>query len=432
MKEMLDEKEISLQINDEAECRKVISVEITTSRYLDERKRIVQDLMKNVTLPGFRKGKVPANVVRTRFADQIKAKVLERILPLAYGHAITTEKLKPVGEPVFSDIEAEEDKPMTFKIDLEVAPEFEAQDYRGVKVESEEVRVGGEEIDDVLKTLQDREAEYVTVDRPAVSSDLVILDYAPLDKDDNPIKDQQVTDYPLALGTGQIIEKFEQAVAGTAAGATAKVDIEYPEDYKPERLTGKTVSYTFTVKEVREKRVHPLNDEFASTLDEKFTTMADLRRDIEKRLSEEKEREAKRVREEKAVDLLLERNPFDVPRTMIENFKKRLYEDDTKRREAAGVGPEEDDEKKKKIDELFERVALRNIKRYFLIDRIAEQENVTVSDEEIEEEIKRIAERSDKPLEEVNKVFNKGSDYVKNLTSSLREKKVFEIILGET
>lgn len=430
MENMFDEKDINLQVNHEAECRKVISVEIALSRYQDESERVVKDLMKTVNIPGFRKGKVPADIVKARYADQIKVKALERILPLAYGHAVSSEKLRPVAEPVFSDIEADGEKPLTFKIEVECAPEFGPTDYRGVDVKAEEVNIGDEEIDNVLKTLQDREAEFITVDRPAVSGDLVILDYAPLDENGDVIEDQQNTDYPIVLGTGQVFEQFDKAVAGTAVGVTSTVDIDYPDDYKPERLAGKKVTYTYTVKGVREKRVHPLDDEFAKKLDEKFKTIADLRSDIEKRLMEEKGREAKRKREETAVDLLIERNPFDAPRSMIDSFKQRLGEDDQKRREAAGVGPEEDEERKKEIDRLFEQVAVRNIKRYFLIGRIADEKNVTVSDEELDSEIERIANDSGKPLNDVKKVFKKGSENVNNLTMRLRERKVFEIILG--
>ncbi len=427
---MLDEKDINLQVNHEAECRKVISVEIAPSRYQDESERVVKDLMKTVSIPGFRKGKVPADIVKVRYADQIKVKAIERILPLAYGHVVSSEKLRPVAEPVFSDIEADGEKPLTFKIEVECAPEFGPTDYRGVDVKAEEVNIGDEEIDNVLKTLQDREAEFITVDRPAVSGDLVFLDYAPLDENGDVIEDQQNTDYPIVLGTGQVFEQFDKAVAGTAVGVTSKVDIDCPDDYKPERLAGKKVTYTYTVKGVREKRVRTLDDEFAKKLDEKFKTIADLRSDIEKRLMEEKGREAKRKREEMAVDLLIERNPFDAPRSMIDNFKQRLGEDDKKRREAAGVGPEEDEERKKEIDRLFEQVAVRNIKRYFLIGRIADEKNVTVSDEELDSEIERIANDSGKPLNDVKKVFKKGSENVNNLTMRLRERKVFEIIFG--
>jgi len=219
-------------------------------------------------------------------------------------------------------------------------------------------------------------------------------------------------------------------VAGKPAGSTGRVEIDYPEDYKPERLAGKKVTYEFTIKEVKEKRIPPLDDEFARKIDAKMDSLSTLRDDVKKRLTEEKAKEAQRKGEEKTIDLLLERNPFDVPRSMLERYKKELYREDEKRRQTLQIGPEEDEEKKKQIDDLFEQIASRNIKRYFLIEHIAQKEELDVADEEIESELQRISEDSGQPLDDVKKVFPKGSEHWVNLKIRLRERKVFEIILG--
>ena len=356
MERDIQDKEINIEISDERDCRKVISVQISPDRFESEKEQALKEFVKKVSLPGFRKGKVPEDVVRQQFGADIKNEALKNVLPLAYGHIVATEKLQPLGEPIFSDIKAEENEPLSFRVDVEVAPSFEIGDYHRVKVKAEKVKVSDEEIEDVLKNLQERGAEYVTVDRPAVNSDMVIMDFAPLGKDDEVIEKQHVvTDYPAQLGTGQLFPAFENAVTGRPAGSTGKVEIDYPEDYKPERLAGKKVTYEFTIKEVKEKRIPPLDDEFARKIDAKMDSMSALRDDVKKRLTEEKAKEAQRKGEEKAIDLLLERNPFDVPRSMIERYKKELYREDEKRRQALQVGPEEDEEKKKQIDDLFAR-----------------------------------------------------------------------------
>ena len=155
-----------------------------------------------------------------------------------------------------------------------------------------------------------------------------------------------------------------------------------------------------------------------------------LRADIEKRLRDEKEREAKRRREERAVDLIIEKNPFEVPLTMIERYRTELEAEDDRRRQAMGGPAELDEDQKKQRDELFEKVATRNIKRYFILERVAEREGVEVSDEEMNGELEKIREESGRPIEDVRKYFKKGSDQYARLKNSLREQKIFEIILG--
>ncbi|MCK4235661.1 MAG: trigger factor, partial [Candidatus Krumholzibacteria bacterium] len=349
MERKLDEQEISMNVSEEPNCRRVISVEIAPDCFQDEKERVLRAFVKKTSVPGFRKGKVPPGIVRRRFADEIHAEALKKILPLAYGHVVTSEKLEPIGEPVFSEIKVEDDEPLTFQVDVEVFPKIELSDFRQIEVKSEPVSVEEDEIEGVLKNLQEREAEYVTVDRSAVTSDIVVIDFGPVGIDDKVKEGKLVSDYPVQLGTGQLFADFEKAIAGTTKGATARVEIEYPEDHKPEHLASRKVLYEFTVKEVREKRVPPLNDEFAARIDPAFTNLSELREDISRRLSEEKERDGMRRREGKAIDLMIERFPFDVPGSLVEKFKGELYREDEKRRKMAGVGPEDDEEKKRQL-----------------------------------------------------------------------------------
>jgi trigger factor len=229
---------------------------------------------------------------------------------------------------------------------------------------------------------------------------------------------------------GHLFPEFETAIAGKPAGFTGRVEIVYPEDYGSEELKGRKVLYQFTVKEVKEKRLPALDDEFVRSVEEKFQNLKELREDIENRLRAEKEREVGRRREERAVDIILERNPFEVPLTMIERYRKELEAEDDRRRQAMGAPPETEEEQKTKRDKLFDTVATRNIKRYFVMERIAETEGIEVSDEEIEQELVKLGEESGRPIEDVKKYFKKGNDQYARLKNSLREQKIFKIILG--
>lgn len=430
MDRKLTEQDISVEIADEAGCRKVVSVEIAPERYRSERERVLKGLMKEVELPGFRKGKAPADIVRRRFTETIKSEALKSILPLAYGHIVESHELEPLGEPIFTDVDDQDEAPLKFKINLEVRPRFEVEGYRGVKVKREKIQVKKEEVEDVLKNLQERQVEFVLVDRPAVTDDLVMLDYAPLGEDGAPDEEKRVEDYPAQLGAGQLFPAFETAIAGNPAGFAGGVEIEYPKEYGHEELAGKKVRYQFTIKEVKEKRLPPLDDEFAKKVSEELETLKDLKKDIEKRLNEEKTKEARRKMEEQAIDILIEKNPFEVPLSMKEHYKRQLGEEESRRRQAMGAPPEEEGERDARVEELFEKVAIRNIKRYFLMDYIAGRENVDVTGAEIEAEIIKLGEESGSPVEEIKKYFKKGSDQHESLKNRLRERKIFEIILG--
>jgi trigger factor len=165
-------------------------------------------------------------------------------------------------------------------------------------------------------------------------------------------------------------------------------------------------------------------------VDSRFKTLGELREDVRMRLVEEKEKEAQRQREERAVDLIIERNLFDIPKSMHERFKKELQSEDERRREAAGAEKEKDEEKLKQIDEFLDRVATRNIKRYFVMERIAQKEGIDVSAADVDREFQQIADENGRQVEDIKKLFMKDPDRIENLKGRLRERKIFEIILG--
>jgi trigger factor len=391
---------------------------------------VLKEMVKEVALPGFRKGKVPVDTVEKRFADEIRAEAIRSILPLAYEHVIVENGLEPVGDPEFRDVKAVGEDPLSFTVCVEVFPRFEIEEYRGIKVEAEAPVVTDEEVEEVIGNLQERSADFIKVDRPAAAGDVVTLDFTPIGSDGTVDVKSRVNNYPVELGSGQIFPAFEEAIVGKRVGESGKVHVDYPADYKPERLADKKIGYEFTVNDVREKQVPLLNDEFAAKVDTRFKTLLELREDVRARLIEEKTKEERRKREERAIDLIIERSPFDIPRTMQDRFKKELSAEDERRREASGVEKEENEEKRKQIDEFFDRIALRNIKRYFVMERIAEKEGIDVSEADVDREFQQIADENGRQIEDVKKLFVKDHERIANLKSRLRERKIFEIILG--
>jgi len=426
----MKEENIKVEVSRKEDCRRLLSIEIGPEMFQGERERVLGDFVKEASVPGFRKGKVPRDLVRRKFADEIEAETLKAVLPAAYSRAVSSEKLKPIGDPVFKDIVADTGKPVSFCVELEVAPELEISEYRGIEVEKEEVEITGEEVDKVIENLRERFADFETVERGCVNDDVAVIDYMPLDDNGEPEEDKKVEDYPVHIGSGQILPDFEKELAGCEPGKTGEVEISYPEDYKPAELAGTRIRYRFTVKEVKEKRLPPLDDELASKVDEKFKTLDDLRKDVRKRLEEEKSKEALNKAREKAIDKIIEENTFEIPLSMVERYVEAMVKEAEERKQRPVGDSEEEKQAREKQDEVFKRIARRNIKRYFIIDYIAGKEKVEAGDEEIDEKIKSLAEGSPRSFEEVRDFFKSRSESYENLRRGVIEDKVFDIILG--
>ena len=265
MDRKLLESEIRVEVSDGESCQKVVSVEIARKRFEDEKTRVLGEMAKEVSFPGFRKGKVPIEIVERRFTDEIRSEALRSILPMAYSHVVSSENLDPVGDPEFHDVSLEDDKPLTFKFRVEVLPRLELADYRGVAVPAEDLSVRDEEIEAVLESLRERSADHAAVDRPAAAGDVLTIEFAPVGRDGAAVEKQRTKNYPVQLGAGQIFPSFEEALTGKKAGETGRVDVAYPADYESKRVAGRTVTYEFAVNEVRDARGRAVAGEFVAS-----------------------------------------------------------------------------------------------------------------------------------------------------------------------
>ena len=422
----MGEDNIKIDVSEKKDCRRIISIEIQQEKYIEERKKILADFVKEAALPGFRKGKVPAQMVAGHFADQIHSEVLKSIIPAAYSQAVIDKELQPIGEPIFKDVVADEDKPVSFNVELEVAPEIAVEDYKGLKIEKQEVKLEDKEVDSVIENLRERYANYEKVERACADGDVVVIDYVPIDDNGETEEEKRIKDYPIQLGAGSVLSDFEKELIGCKPDETKDVEINYPEKYKPEELAGRKMKYRVKISEVKEKHLVDLDDAFISKMDPQLKSLDDLKKDIEKRLIEQKNRDETNKRQEEAIDQLIDKNPFEVPLSMVERYKESMKEE----AKARGGVPDDDDEKKKQ-DEVFDKIARRNIKRYFLIDHIINKEELSIDDDTVDKEVESIAEGSSRPVEDIKSFYKKSGEHYNNLRRNLLEKEVFEIILGE-
>jgi trigger factor len=343
---------------------------------------------KNVKVPGFRPGKAPANLVE-KHVDQklLLDEFMEHALNELYRRAIDQERIRPVSQPQVSLKKFVPFTELEFEADLETIGEVKLGNYKTIKVPKKPVSVTAKEVNAVLGDLQKRMAERVEVKRAAKDGDEVVIDFAGRDSDDKPISGADGKDYPLLLGSKTFIPGFEDHVIGMKAGEDKEFDVTFPKDYGVAALQNKKVIFKVIAKKVHELNEPKVDDEFAKKAGP-FKTVAELKADIKKQLTAEREREAETQRENEIIQRLVEKSSVEIPKVLIEEQVQRLEEEEKRNLmyrgqtwpehlKEEGVTEEEHRERNKPDAEL-------RVKAGLVLSEVADKEGITVQPEELE------------------------------------------------
>ncbi len=280
---------------------------------------------KNVKMPGFRPGKVPASIVRQQYGDQARHEALSEALDRAFGEAVTSSKLRVAGYPRIEPKASESSTHLEFAAIFEVYPEVKLGDLSTVEIERPVLEVTAAEVDNTLEILRKQRVNYQPVDRAAAAGDRVVIDFLGK-KGGEPFQGGQATDYGFVLGEGSMLADFENAVTGCKAGESKTFDMTFPEDYFAKELAGQAVTFDITVKEVREPVLPEVDADFARALGVEDGDVAKMRGEIEANLRREvKKRLQSRVKEQ-VMDALLKVTPIDVPNALVELEIDRLMQ----------------------------------------------------------------------------------------------------------
>ncbi len=280
---------------------------------------------KNVKMPGFRPGKVPASIVRQQYGDQARHEALSEALDRAFGEAVTSSKLRVAGYPRIEPKASESSTHLEFAAIFEVYPEVKLGDLSTVEIERPVLEVTAAEVDNTLEILRKQRVNYQPVDRAAAAGDRVVIDFLGK-KGGEPFQGGQATDYGFVLGEGSMLADFENAVTGCKAGESKTFDMTFPEDYFAKELAGQAVTFDITVKEVREPVLPEVDADFARALGVEDGDVAKMRGEIEANLRREvKKRLQSRVKEQ-VMDALLKVTPIDVPNALVELEIERLMQ----------------------------------------------------------------------------------------------------------
>jgi len=385
-------------------CKHEIQITVPVDEITRETDRVVANIQQKARLPGFRPGKAPASLIRSKFAQQVREDVIENLLPKYFKQKVEEEQLQVVGRPNVKDVHFHEGEPLRFTAEFEVAPEIELKEYRGVTVHYSEPQVSDGDVASRLEEIREQKAQYVNVEpRPVVDGDYAVVSLDSLSGVEQPIHQDEMV---LRVGDKDTLPEFSEALRGMSPEEEKEFNITYPEDYGQERLSGKTIGFRMKLKTIRTKELPELNDEFAQDLGD-YQTLNDLREAVRKAIFHEREYEAQNKAKEELVDRLAETHDFPVPEAYVDRQIEAQVEQQFHGLAQRGVDPSKLRIDWAKLKESQHPKALREVKASLLIDKIAEREAIHATNDEVDREVQRIAKQEREPVAATRKKLEK-------------------------
>ena len=381
-----------------------VVVEIDKAEFEQALNKAYAKCRKDIMLPGFRKGKAPRKMVESMYGATVFYEVaVNEIFPDIYTKAIVEQELKAVGSPSVSNMDTPDEGGVVLTIETELYPEVTLGQYKGLEVPKREVKVEESEVDAEVNRMAERNARIETVDRAAANGDTVVIDFEGF-VDDKPFQGGKAEDYSLTLGSGSFIPGFEDALVGAVAGEERDVNVTFPEDYSAKELAGKPAVFKCKVHEVKESIKPELDDEFAKDVSE-FDTLDALKDDIRTRFTKSRTEQNDRAFESAAVQMAAANMTCNIPACMIDEQVDHQIEQFAYQLQSQGMKME-DYVKMVGGDLSSLRASMRpmaeqTVRSDILLSEIAHAENLEVTDEEVEEELKKLAEQYQMELDKV-------------------------------
>ncbi len=376
-----------------------LTIEVASEEFEQAVKKAYNKNKGKMSVPGFRKGKVPQAMIEKMYGPEVFYEdAANIIIPDAYAKALDeTEDLEIVSRPKIDVDQCEKGKPFIFTAEVALKPGVELGKYKGVKIEKIDTAVTDEDIDKEIKREQEANARTITVtDRAVKDGDTAVIDFEGF-VDGEAFAGGKGENYPLVIGSGSFIPGFEDQIIGKNTGDECDVNVTFPEDYNAKELAGKDAVFKVKVNEIKEKELPELDDEFASEVSE-FDTMAEYREDVKKNLAEKKEKEAKEKKEDAVIEAIIKDSKMEIPEPMIDTNVDNMISDYAQRLQSQGLSLEQyfmfTGLNMDKFREQMREGAVKRIESRLVLDAIVAAEDFNVSDDEYEKELERIAEES--------------------------------------
>jgi len=364
-------------------CRHELDISISAEEVEAEIARVLSGLQKRARLPGFRPGKAPATLIRRQFQEDIRQQVLESLIPKHLNERFRQESLNVVGVPDIRDVHFKNGEPLRFRVEFEVVPDFELEDYKNLTVAYADPEVSEEDVARRLEEIREQKADYANVEpRPIAQGDHAAVSLHSLSGAEPPIRHDETM---LHVGGPDTLPAFTENLTGLSPGEEREFEVSYPEGHFPERLAGQTVRFRARVKGIRRRELPELNDEFAQDVGD-YRTVEELREAVRKSLLANRQQEARAEAKGKLVEQLIDSHDFPVPEAYTaQQLKKKLQ-----RAVDYGLDVNDSETRKKFLAAERER-AVREVKASLLLSRIADREAIHATPDDVDREVERIA-----------------------------------------
>ncbi len=433
-------KEIKKIENSAVKVTATISKEDVEAGY----KACMTKYAKNIQLPGFRKGHVPTSVLERKYGESLKAEITGDLIDQALNEIVSAEDAKDIRPLPYSQPRLDGDKfpeldtakDFTFTVIYDIFPTVEVKNFDGIKIKVPQVEVVQADIDKELTSIQERNASVIDRkdDDPVEKDNIVTIDYKELDDSGNTVADSEREDFVFTVGSGENIYKIDDEIIGMKKGETKEISKTYSADDKNTDLAGKTKKISVTVKQVKIRNLPALDDDLAQDVNEKYKTLDDLKKDIERNLNLAKNRKVEELKSQSLLEQLVEKNPIDLPKSMVEAEKAGRWNMIAQQfrttpeqldKMVASSGQSKDDMLKQWVGDTE-----KALKSRLIVDALLKEKNISVTPEEIEEEYKHIAEENSITVEEVKDHYKdmKAKEY---LIDEAKEKKLYEVLYKE-
>ena len=410
---------MQVEVVEKEGLKRELNIEVPADIVTEAYGKVYEEFRKNAKIKGFRPGKVPVAIIRSRFKQEVTAELVEDLVGKYLAQAIQEQKLDPVGKPVISKIDVDEGKPLVFTVGIEVMPDIAPVNFDNLVVNEPEMAIPDKAVDDVIEQLRKNNADVRVVDRPAREDDLVIADLETIEGDLDP-GDTPMTNREIDLGNQYTVEEFRKGLAGVRRDEIRNIEINYPQDYPDEKFAGKKVLYKAAVKEVKERVLPIVNDHFAKEM-AGAGTLLELRLDIRKRIEMDMRQDVKRADKRQIIDHIVAQNPIQVPEVMVESYLNGLVED---------IKRHEQDVKEDEVRQNYRPAAVHAVRWYLLHQRLAAQENIEVSPADTENWTKRFAESYRMDIAKAAEVLAK-SGRADEIKDGILEEKVVDFLMSK-
>lgn len=421
---------MSLQVEKLEKNMAKLTVEVSAEDLEKAIEKAYQKQKKQISIPGFRKGKVPRQMVEKMYGREVFYEdAANELIPDAYDKALEDCEEDIVSSPRIEVTQIEAGKPFIFTATVALKPEVTLGEYKGVKIGKIDREVTEEDVMAQINAERDNNARNITVeDRPVKDGDMTVIDFEGF-VDGVAFEGGKGENYPLTIGSGAFIPGFEEQLVGAEIGKEVEVKVTFPEDYQAEELQGKEVVFKCTVHEIKEKEVPELDDEFASEVSE-FETLAEYKEDVRKNLEEKKAKDAETTRENKAVQAAVEASEMEIPEPMLETQQRQMVDEFAQRITMQGMSMEQymqfTGATYEKLVEQVKPQAEERIKSRLVLEAIARAEKIEATEEDYEDELKTMADVYQMEVDKVKELM--GEREKKNILLDLAVRKAAEFV----